>query len=141
MVELDAACFAPPFRFSRETMRRFIEAENAWGILADDGGDLAGFCIVHREKVDEGEIGYVVTIDVAEKWRGYGIGEQMLSAGEAWVHSWKGAGMILHVFVKNKRAMRFYERMQYGQVGTEAGFYGSGLDAALYWKEIAHTQR
>ena len=30
IVELDAACFDPPFRFSHQSMRLFVEAENAW---------------------------------------------------------------------------------------------------------------
>lgn len=135
MVELDAECFAPPFRFSKGAMRRFVEGENAWVVVAQAGVGLAGFCVVHREKTDaEEEVGYVVTIDVAKEWRGHGIGERMLSVGETWVRSWGGAGMMLHVFVENEGAIRFYERMKYGRMVVQRGFYGAGLDAALYWK-------
>src|SRR4051812_23403209 len=35
IVELDAECFDPPFRFSREAMRRFAEAANAWVVIAE----------------------------------------------------------------------------------------------------------
>ncbi len=136
MVELDAACFSAPFRFSRDAMRRFAEARNAWVIVAEEESELAGFCIVHCEKTVGGEIGYVVTIDVAERWRGNGIGEKMLSQGEAWVRSWNGTGMMLHVFAKNVGAVRFYERMSYSRVGVQRSFYGSGLDAVMYWKEL-----
>lgn len=136
MVELDEACFQTPFRFSKEAMRRFSEAKNAWVVVAEEGGQLVGFCIVHQEEAEGAEVGYVVTIDVVGRWRRRGLGEDMLSRGEAWVRSWKGAGMILHVFVKNESAVRFYERMEYGRVGLEEGFYGTGLDAALYWKEL-----
>jgi ribosomal-protein-alanine N-acetyltransferase len=138
MVELDAACFSAPFRFSTDTMRRFAEARNAWVIVAEEEkeSELAGFCIVHCEKTTGGEIGYVVTIDVAERWRGNGIGERMLAEGEAWVRSWKGRGMMLHVFAQNLVAVRFYERMRYRRVGVQRGFYGSGLDAVMYWKQL-----
>lgn len=140
MVALDASCFDVPFRFSREAMRRFAEAENAWVILAEDGQGLAAFCIVHRERSVGPPIGYVVTIDVAERCRGQGIGERMLSDAETWVRSWKCVGMMLHVFVRNERAVRFYERLQYRRVGVQKGFYGPGMDAAMYWKDLISAQ-
>lgn len=141
MVALDASCFDVPFRFSREAMRRFAEADNAWVILAEDGQGLAGFCIVHRERSVGPPIGYVVTIDVAERSRCQGIGERMLSDAETWVRSWKCVGMMLHVFVRNERALHFYEQLRYRRVGLQKGFYGPGVDAAMYWKDLTSTQR
>lgn len=140
MVALDASCFDAPFRFTKDAMRRFAEAENAWVIVADDGEGLAGFCIVHRERSVGPPIGYVVTIDVAERWRGQGVGERMLSDAETWVRSWKCVGMMLHVFVKNQPAIRFYERLRYRRVGTQRGFYGPGMDGAMYWKDLTSTR-
>lgn len=141
MVTLDASCFEAPFRFSRESMRRFAEADNAWVILAEDGHGLAGFCIVHHEQSVGPPIGYVVTIDVAERWRSRGIGERMLSDAETWSRGHKCVGMMLHVFVKNERALRFYDRLQYRRVGLQKGFYGPGLHAAMYWKDLTSKVR
>lgn len=141
MVALDASCFDAPFRFSRDAMRRFAEADNAWVTLAEDGQGLAGFCIVHRERSVGPPIGYVVTIDVAERWRNQGIGERMLSNAETWVRSWKGVGIMLHVFVRNERALRFYERLRYRHVGLQRAFYGPGMDGAMYWKDLTTSQR
>lgn len=139
IVELDAACFAPPFRFSREAMRRFAEAANAWVVIAEEMDELAGFCIVHLEPAESVSVGYVVTIDVAEQFRRRGLGERMLTEGEKWVRGAGGAGMMLHVFVKNQSAVRFYEELGYKRVGDQRGFYGPGIDAAMYWKEFADT--
>jgi [ribosomal protein S18]-alanine N-acetyltransferase len=139
MVALDAECFAPPFRFSHDAMQRFAEAANAWAVIAQTEGALAGFCIVHLERAETVDVGYVVTIDVAEGFRRARIGERMLAEGEAWVRRSGGAGMMLHVFVKNGGAIRFYERLGYGRVGGQRGFYGPGIDAAMYWKEFADT--
>ena len=136
MVELDAECFAPPFRFSREAMRRFAEAENAWAVIAEAGDALAGFCIVHMEPAETVNVGYVVTIDVAEEFRRRGLGERMLAEGEAWVRASGGVGMMLHVYVKNLGAVRFYDRLGYTRVGRQEGFYGPGVNAAMYWKEF-----
>ena len=92
IVELDAECFDPPFRFSKTAMRRFAEAENAWVVVAVAEGALAGFCIVHMEQAE--------SLDAA---------------------------------------VRFYERLAYKRVGAQRGFYGPGIDAAMYWKEFSET--
>jgi [ribosomal protein S18]-alanine N-acetyltransferase len=50
--------------------------------------------------------------------------------------------MALHVFSGNTGAMRFYEKLGYDRIGMERGFYGRGLDALLYRKEVeAHKKR
>jgi [ribosomal protein S18]-alanine N-acetyltransferase len=136
IVALDAECFTSPFRFSREAMRRFAEAENAWAVIAEMEDALAGFCIVHLEPAEAVHVGYVVTIDVAEGFRRRGVGEHMLAQGEAWVRASGGVGMMLHVYVKNGGAIRFYERLGYKRVGGQEGFYGPGVNAAMYWKEF-----
>ena len=117
-------------------MRRFAEAQNAWVVIAEARGALAGFCIVHLEAAETVHVGYVVTIDVAEGFRRKGLGERMLAAGEAWVRASGGLGMMLHVYVKNMGAVRFYERLGYKRVGGQEGFYGPGVNAAMYWKEF-----
>ena len=139
IVALDAECFDPPFRFSSRAMRRFVEAENAWITIAELDKQLAGFCIIHREQEAAMDLGYVVTIDVAKQFRRLRIGERMLADGEAWVRSFRGAGIMLHVFVQNPGAIRFYERMGYSRVGVQRGFYGNTLDAAMYWKELVNS--
>jgi len=139
IVGLDAECFEPPFRFSKAAMNRFAEAENAWVVVAEAEGALAGFCIIHIEQAESLDVGYVVTIDVAAGFRRGGLGEQMLAAGEAWVRGSGGAGMMLHVFVRNDAAVKFYERLGYKRVGGQRGFYGPGIDAAMYWKEFSDT--
>ena len=139
IVKLDALCFAPLFRFSKAAMRRFVDAEDAWVLVADVEGEIAGFCIVHLEKIPGGIVGYLVTIDVAEGFRRKRLGERMLAQGEAWVHGLGGAGMLLHVYVRNDGAMRFYERAGYERAAEKPGFYGPGVDAAMYWKKLPRT--
>jgi len=99
-------------------------------------GEIAGFCIVHLEKIPGGTAGYLVTIDVAEGFRRRSVGKRMLAQGEAWVQALGGAGMLLHVYVRNGGAMRFYERAGYERVAEKPGFYGPGIDAAMYWKKL-----
>ena len=68
---LDEACFSVEFRFSRESMRRFVSRRGAISLIAEtEGGEIAGFVIVHLERAGRG---YVVTLDVGEGWRRRGL--------------------------------------------------------------------
>jgi ribosomal-protein-alanine N-acetyltransferase len=130
MYALDVTCFAPEFRFSRRVMRGFAEAPGAITVLAESAGELVGFCVVQME----GQVGYVVTLDVAESWRRRGLARRMMEDVERKVRAAGGTGMALHVFTGNAGAMQFYEGMGYGRAGRVEGFYGRGLDALLYRK-------
>ena len=65
MHALDVVCFEAPFRFSQREMRRLAEERRSVTVLAEAEGELAGFCIAHREN----KWAYVVTLDVAPEWR------------------------------------------------------------------------
>lgn len=120
-------------------MRRFVEADNAWVTIAEADGHLAGFCIVHHERWEGMNAGYVITIDVDRQFRRHGIAGRMLADGEAWISSSGGAGMMLHVYTRNTGAISFYERLGYIRVGIQRGFYGGTLDAAMCWKELLNS--
>jgi ribosomal-protein-alanine N-acetyltransferase len=136
MFALDVACFAEAFRFSRRAMRRFAEAKGAVAVVAEAVGgegedaELVGFCVAQRE----GEVGYVVTLDVAEAWRRRGLARRLMEEVEARMRAAGAAGMELHVSVENAGAIGFYEGMGYERVGLVRGFYGRGGDAWVYRK-------
>jgi [ribosomal protein S18]-alanine N-acetyltransferase len=132
MYALDVACFEPAFRFSRRAMRRFAEARGAVTVLGEADGELAGFVIAQMEE----QVGYVVTLDVAPAWRRQGVAGELMIDVEARALAAGGVGMELHVFVGNIGAVRFYEGIGYGRLGTAEGFYGQGLDALVYGKRL-----
>ncbi len=136
MHALDVECFEPEFRFSRRVMRGFAENPGAMTVLAEAAGELVGFCVVQME----GQVGYVVTLDVAAAWRRRGLARRMMEEMETKVRAAGGAGMALHVFTGNVGAMQFYEGIGYGRAGRVEGFYGRGLDALVYRKRFeAHS--
>lgn len=135
MYALDVDCFEPAFRFSRRAMRGFAEAEGAISVLAEDAGELAGFCIVQMEE----DAGYVVTLDVAANWRRRGLARRLMAEVETKVRAAGGTAMALHVFRGNADAVRFYEAIGYKHVGIVDGFYGRGLDAFAYGKWLEST--
>ena len=130
MYALDVECFEPEFRFSRRVMRGFAENPGAMTVLAEAAGELVGFCVVQME----GQVGYVVTLDVAAAWRRRGLARRMMEDMETKVRTAGGTGVALHVFAGNAGAMRFYESMGYGRMGRVEGFYGRGLAALVYRK-------
>ena len=143
MFRLDEACFASPFRFSRGMMRRFAEAKRARVVLAEEGGTVVGFCIVHLEPAGgRGCAGYVVTVDVAEGFRRQGLAGELMRRGEDTARAAGCGEMLLHVFTGNDAAIRFYESRGYGRVLLVRGFYGADregreIDAWLYRKPLA----
>jgi len=113
MFQLDEVCFEGPFRFSRAAMRRFAETRRARVVIAELGGELVGFCIVHVETVERESVGYVVTLDVGPEYRRSGLATRLMERGEAEAREAGCVSMALHVFTGNEAAIRFYERMGY----------------------------
>jgi ribosomal-protein-alanine N-acetyltransferase len=139
MFRLDKACFASEFRFSRQSMRSFAEERGAISLIAEDPAhEIAGFILVHVEQSSVGLRGYVVTLDVAEKYRRAGLAARLLRSAEGRVSAAGARRMELHVFTGNEEAIRFYEQMGYQRLGLQRRFYGAaGLDAFVYQRELA----
>jgi ribosomal-protein-alanine N-acetyltransferase len=140
MFRLDEACFTEEFRFDRESMREFAEEGEAIVRVAEKAsGEIAGFVIVHIERVASEVRAYVVTLDVAPECRQMGLASQLMREAEARAAA-TGVGWIqLHVFTKNEGAVRFYEQLGYQRTGTRRGFYGAPrLDAFVYGKGLPY---
>jgi ribosomal-protein-alanine N-acetyltransferase len=138
---LDEVCFAKEFRFGRASMRRFAEAKNAISLVAyiATGVDtylIVGFVIVHVERSRAEQCGYVVTLDVAPEYRLIGLAGRMMDAVEGRAAAAGASCMELHVFAENGAAIRFYEARVYKCLGMQKGFYGGGMDALVYRKEL-----
>jgi len=135
---LDQLCFSNEFRFGRESMRTFAEAKDAVTLIAEAmGGEIVGFVIVQIERRGDIVLGYVVTLDVAEKCRKRGLAQMLLLEAEKRAAVAGALWMELHVFTGNEGAIRFYERSGYARVGVRRRFYGgAGLDAFVYRKEL-----
>ena len=134
---LDELCFAEEFRFDRESMREFAEERGAITLIAEDAAkELAGFVITHVEKTATGRRAYVVTLDVVFESRRSGIAGSLMQETEHRAALAGATRVELHVFVENEGAIRFYEGRGYRRLGMKAGFYGRGLDAWVYRKEL-----
>jgi ribosomal-protein-alanine N-acetyltransferase len=135
MVALDDVCFEASFRFSRSSMRRFAEAKKARVVVAEEDGELAGFCIVHVER-GVPRVGYLVTLDVAVTFRRRGLASRMMAEVERLALEAGCELLGLHVWTENVAAVRFYERLGFAYSRIEGGFYGDGRDALVLVKPL-----
>lgn len=137
MVALDRLCFEAPFLFSPEGIRNFAEASGALALIAERGpGVMVGFAIGQMELEAGSRVGYCVTLDVAPGERRGGVGGQLLSRLEQWAGAEGAREMMLHVFMSNEAARRFYVGRGYQEMRRVAGFYRRGLDAMECRKQI-----
>ena len=134
LVALDDVCFAAPFRFSRASMRSFAQAKNACSLLAEEDGQLAGFCILHVETSRRRLVGYIVTLDVAPEFRRRGVATELMAGVERVAAAEECSAMMLHVYAENLGAISFYRGLGYSTLHTAVEFYGDGLDAFVMHK-------
>jgi ribosomal-protein-alanine N-acetyltransferase len=136
---LDEVCFTKEFRFDQSSMSAFAADRDAITLIAEDRGEVIGFVIAHVKHVDTERRAYIVTLDVAPEWRRKGLAGELMSEVEARASAQGARRIQLHVFAGNNPAIRFYERLGYERVRIVRKYYGAGLDAIVYGKDL-HDQ-
>lgn len=133
---IEVACFEPPFRFSRKTMRTLIADQNSATWIAEEQEQMAGFAIIFWAQPPEQPLAYIQTLEVAPTHRQRGVAGELLRLLEESAKS-AGAHVIwLHVAETNEAAIRLYEAHGYSQQGREENYYAKGIAALLYAKPI-----
>ena len=136
MYALDLVCFDEPFRFDLAAMRRFVLERDAIVVVAEAAGELAGFVVIHPAWRRRQVVGYVVTLDIAPRFRRLGLAGELMALAEEQSVRAGAATMALHVHAGNAAAIAFYERAGYARGAFSAGFYGEGMDAWVYNKRL-----
>jgi ribosomal protein S18 acetylase RimI-like enzyme len=132
--------FAPPFRFSRSTMRQLIESPNSATWIAEDVPEskieLIAFSIVEWSEKPSQSGAYIQTIEVLPAFRGRGIGAELLVRAEDSARSAGAHFIALHVDVENAAAIRLYESRGYARQGREEHYYARHRAAFVYAKPL-----
>lgn len=119
--------------WSYKTLATVFEMNTFFGVLCEDGGEIAGYGGV-TVAADSADIG---NIAVAENYRRGGIGTAILQklcerAKE------KGAEKVfLEVRVSNSSAMRLYLKCGFVGAYTRTRYYPDGEDCLVMSKEIS----
>jgi ribosomal-protein-alanine N-acetyltransferase len=125
LYEIDQACYEPEIAYSRRELRNYLRFPGADCVVATADGKRAGFIITAHED----EWGYVVTIDVMEAYRRYGVGTKLLSAVEEKLAASGVREMALETATDNASAIAFWQKHGYRTRGVRKGYYPGGRDA------------
>ncbi len=100
------------------------------------GGDPCAFILIHPRGVAGSP--YVASVAVAERYRGRGIGTQLLSFAE---DLFRGRARYIFLCVSsfNVRARALYERLGYSVVGELKDYVIDGASETLMHKRLSKT--
>jgi ribosomal-protein-alanine N-acetyltransferase len=132
LYRIDRVCFPEGIAYGRFEMKVYLRAEGSYCLLAESGGNVAGFILAELAP-DEG---HIITLDVLEEYRRRGIGSLLLSTAEKEAASRGGKRMVLETATTNKAAIALWRKHGYRQLGTIEDYYGRGRDAFRMGKEL-----
>jgi [ribosomal protein S18]-alanine N-acetyltransferase len=125
LYRIDRTCFPPNIAYGRSEMKFYLDSEGSHCLLAEVGGNIAGFILTARS----GDTGHVITLDVLEPYRRQQVGSRLLRTGEQEAAKRGARRMVLETATTNKPAIAFWNKHGYGEFGTLKDYYGRGLDA------------
>ena len=136
LYRIDQVCFPEGIAYGRFEMKVYLRAKGCHCLLAESGGNVAGFILTELAP-DEG---HIITLDVLENYRRQGIGSLLLAAGEEEAASRGGKRMVLETATTNKAAIALWRKHGYRQVVTIEDYYGRGRDAFQMGKDLVEVR-
>ncbi|OHW61590.1 protease synthase and sporulation negative regulatory protein PAI 1 [Andreesenia angusta] len=131
VAEIEALSFSSPW--SIEAFRKELR-ENSLAVylVCEIDGELAGYMGMWKV-VDEG---HVTNVAVDPKFRGMGVGNELLSEMVIRARESNLVSMTLEVRVSNVQAIGLYKKHGFKDVGTRPKYYDNGEDAIIMWKTL-----
>ncbi len=129
--ELEKECF-PSGTWSYRMLASSFESENFCGVLADEGGEIAGYGGI-TFAADEGDI---ENIAVAESYRRSGFGSAILEALLSAAAERGIKKVFLEVRVSNSAALGLYLKHGFKGAYARTRYYPDGEDCLVMSKEL-----
>jgi len=133
LYEIDQACYEPAIAYSRRELRNYLRFPGANCLVAEAGGETAGFIITAHAR----EWGYIITIDVLESYRRHGAGSLLLAEIERKLAASGVREVSLETATDNGSAIAFWRKHGYRKRGVKRGYYPGGRDAFSMGKLLA----
>ncbi|MGH9682425.1 MAG: GNAT family N-acetyltransferase [Candidatus Acidiferrales bacterium] len=150
LYEIDAACYEPDIAYSRAELRHYLDLPDAECLVAETADEretrryrsnarsksrrkVIGFCITAREDA----WGYIVTMDVLEAHRRYGVATALLRDAERSMAAHGVREAALETATDNETAIAFWQKHGYRTRGVRKDYYPGGRDAFSMTKKIA----
>lgn len=112
--------------YSDELQRREIEDRDCITLLVHEGDLLIGFAQVRRSAERWGSV-EIVRFYVDRGWHGRGIAPRLMGEAYAAARELGGSDVWLGVWERNSRAIAFYAKCGFVDVGSHPFFVGSDL--------------
>ncbi|MBI4273217.1 MAG: GNAT family N-acetyltransferase [Rhizobiales bacterium] len=136
LLDLEGKAFTTD-QLSRKSFRHFLDGPNAYLLVAELDGVLAGYVLVIFRP--NSIMARLYSIAVFPEFTRRGIGQALLAAAEAHAQERGCHVMRLEVEINNASAIRIYEKSGYCRRGHAASYYDNGSDACRYEKSLVQA--
>ena len=136
LYEIDQACYEPAIAYSKREFRNYLRFPGAECVIAEENGKLAGFCLTAHQQAR----GYIITIDVLEKFRRRGVGTALLAEVERRLAAHGVEEIGLETATDNDSAIAFWQRHGYRIEAVLKNYYPGHLDAYEMRKRLPATK-
>ena len=136
LCEIERECFTVE-AFTKEQIRLLLDDQNAVGLIALLGDEVAGFIIGLIHHHDKTRSGHVCTIDVAVKHRRKGVGLKLLNELEKAFVRIGVKTCYLEARVDNVAAHKLYRKQGYVEVERLKNYYHAGIHGILFAKRLS----
>lgn len=132
LLRIEERCFGSE-KFSPETVRAFLERDDAFIVAAEEGGSLVGsaMCLVSFERRE----GRIASVAVIEDMRRKGVGSLLIRECERVFDFMGTEEYSLEVETVNEPAISMYLSHGYHVIGEIEDFYGIGRHAYFMVKK------
>jgi len=133
LYRIDQVCFPEGIAYGRFEMKVYLRAEGSYCLLAESGGNVAGFILAELAP-DEG---HIITLDVAEAHRRSGVGSLLLNTAENNLAAEGVRTVLLETAVNNHAAVNFWSRHGYIKEGILKRYYLNRIDGYEMRKKLS----
>jgi len=125
LVALERACFGDPW--AESSFREALETPWTFGLVADDGGRIAGY-LIGRDVAGSGE---VLNLAVDPAQRRSGVASALLREGLRTLGERGAEEVFLEVRASNAAAIELYRGSGFRPVGVRSDYYRNPREDAL----------
>lgn len=116
--------------YDEAQQRREIEHPDIVTLLAEEGGEAVAFAQMRRAPAEAGDV-ELARFYVDRRLHGSGVASLLMRAVEDAARELGGRSLWLGVWEHNARAIAFYRKCGFAQVGTKPFLLGSDLQTDL----------